>query len=71
MARASITALSTDNARKQTSRLLRRRVVYAKPRGPDEKLTRELRRRFKPEVEALSSYLDRDLVAEWGYDQLG
>jgi hypothetical protein len=50
--------------------MLRRRVVYAKPQGPDERLTLELRRRFKPEVEALSSYLDRDLVAEWGYDQL-
>jgi hypothetical protein len=71
VARASLGALTTDNARKQASRMLRRRVVYAKPQGPDERLTLELRRRFKPEVEALSSYLDRDLVAEWGYDQLG
>jgi hypothetical protein len=30
----------------------------------------ELRRRFKPEVVALSDYLDRDLVALWGYDKL-
>ena len=28
----------------------------------------ELRRRFKGEVVALSEYLDRDLVALWGYD---
>ena len=28
----------------------------------------ELRRRFKPEVEATSEYLGRDLVALWGYD---
>ena len=28
----------------------------------------ELRRRFAPEVAALSEYLDRDLVTEWGYD---
>ena len=28
----------------------------------------ELRRRFKPEVAALSEYLDRDLVGLWGYD---
>ena len=30
----------------------------------------ELRRRYKPEVVALSDYLGRDLVAEWGYDSL-
>jgi hypothetical protein len=30
----------------------------------------ELRRRFKPEVLALSEYLERDLVALWGYDRL-
>ena len=28
----------------------------------------ELRRRFKPEVVALSEYLERDLVELWGYD---
>jgi hypothetical protein len=31
----------------------------------------ELRRRFKPEVEALSRYLSRDLVALWGYEDVG
>ena len=31
----------------------------------------ELRRRFKGEVVALSEYLDRDLVALWGYDGIG
>ncbi len=30
----------------------------------------ELRRRFKPEVVALSEYLQRDLVALWGYDDV-
>ena len=30
----------------------------------------ELRLRFKPEVEALSDYLGRDLVSLWGYDRL-
>lgn len=29
----------------------------------------ELRQRFKPEVVALSEYLDRDLVRLWGYDE--
>jgi hypothetical protein len=30
----------------------------------------ELRSRFKGEVEALSEYLDRDLVAQWGYEDV-
>jgi Sulfotransferase domain len=48
-----------------------RRVVYTDPPAPDEQLMLELRRRFKPEVVALSEYLDRDLVTLWGYEQLG
>jgi hypothetical protein len=30
----------------------------------------ELRRRFEPEVRALSEYLDRDLVSLWGYEEV-
>jgi hypothetical protein len=29
-----------------------------------------MRRRFKPHVQELSEYLDRDLVGLWGYDRL-
>jgi hypothetical protein len=47
-----------------------RRVVYTEPSPPDERLMRELRRRFAPEVVALSEYLGRDLVSLWGYDRL-
>lgn len=47
-----------------------RKVVYTNPPVPDEALMLELRRRFKPEVEALSDYLQRDLVTLWGYDKL-
>ena len=47
-----------------------RRVVYKQPDPPDEDLTRELRVRFAPEVHALSRFLDRDLVGEWGYDRI-
>jgi hypothetical protein len=36
----------------------------------DESFMLELRRRFKPEVVALSEYLSRDLVGLWGYDNL-
>ena len=50
---------------------VRQRLVYGKPRAPDDRLMRELRSRFKPEVLALSEYLGRDLVALWGYDEVG
>ena len=49
----------------------RRRLLYGSPRPPDEAFARELRARFKGEVIALSEYLGRDLVGEWGYDRLG
>ncbi len=47
---------------------IRRRLVYGAPRPPDESFMLELRSRFKGEVVAVSEYLDRDLVEEWGYD---
>jgi hypothetical protein len=49
---------------------LRSRVLYGAPPAPDESFMNELRRRFKPEVVALSEYLDRDLVRLWGYDDV-
>jgi Sulfotransferase domain len=49
----------------------RYRLIHGDPPPPDERLMVELRRRFKPEVVALSEYLDRDLVALWGYDSIG
>ncbi len=48
-----------------------RRMQREQPPDPDERLTLELRRRFQPEVVALSDYLGRDLVGTWGYDRLG
>jgi hypothetical protein len=48
-----------------------RRVAYGEPPPPDEQFIRDLRRRLKPEVEALSEYLGRDLVRTWGYGDLG
>jgi Sulfotransferase family len=47
-----------------------RRAVYSDPVQPNERFMLELRRRFKPEVVALSEYLDRDLVTLWGYDRI-
>jgi Sulfotransferase family len=47
-----------------------RRLIYRPRAAPSEAFMLELRRRFKPEVEAVSEYLGRDLVALWGYDRL-
>jgi hypothetical protein len=51
----------------RSARRLWRRVFYTHAPTSDEQLVHELRRRLKPEVEALSGYLGRDLVALWGY----
>jgi hypothetical protein len=66
----ALKALSTQRLRHGALKVLRRRVLYAQPRPQDERLTVELRRRFKGEVIALSDYLNRDLVGLWGYDGL-
>jgi hypothetical protein len=50
---------------------IRNRMLFGKPRPPDERLMTELRRRYKGEVVALSEYLGRDLVTLWGYDSVG
>jgi hypothetical protein len=49
---------------------LRRHLVFGAPPPVDDELMLELRRRFKPEVEAAGEYLGRDLVGLWGYDRL-
>jgi len=49
---------------------VRDRLTLGSPEQPDERLMLALRRRFKPEVQALSDHLGRDLVALWGYDGL-
>jgi hypothetical protein len=54
--------------RRGAFRTLQQSVVLGDPEPPDESFMLELRHRFKPEVEALSEYLDRDLVTIWGYD---
>ncbi len=46
------------------------RAQRGKPRPLDESVMLELRRRFKSEVVALSEYLNRDLLALWGYRHL-
>jgi hypothetical protein len=68
LANSAAKAVTTRRLRSAAMRAIRRRVVVSEPPPPDEQLMLELRRRFKPEVMALSEYLDRDLVALWGYD---
>ncbi len=67
----SIGALTSERLRAAAMRTVRRRVLYGAPQPPDEELMAQLRRRFAPEVVALSEYLGRDLVTEWGYDGVG
>ena len=47
-----------------------RRVLFAPQQPPDERFMAELRSRLKPDVVAISEYLGRDLVGEWGYDDV-
>jgi hypothetical protein len=47
-----------------------RRLTYGPQEPADERLTLELRRRFKDEVQAAGEYLGRDLVTLWGYDRI-
>jgi hypothetical protein len=69
-AKTAMKLLTPADARRRLLRLTQRRVVHGAPPPGDEQLMHELRMRFKGEVEALSAYLDRDLVTLWKYDDL-
>jgi hypothetical protein len=68
--KASIKAVTPRQLRRKLIFGAQKRLVFAEPLPPDEEFMTELRRRFKPEVAALSEYLGRDLVGLWGYDEL-
>jgi hypothetical protein len=68
-AKAATKLLTTRRLRHGAIASARRRLVLAEPPEPDPRFMGELRRRFKPEVVAVSEYLGRDLVALWGYDR--
>jgi hypothetical protein len=70
-AKATVKSLTPERVRRRALRLTQRRVVHGAPPADDAELMVELRRRFKPEVAALSDYLGRDLLALWGYDSIG
>jgi phosphohistidine phosphatase SixA len=69
--KGAIKAVVPQRLRRDALRVMRRRLVHAEPDAPDPVLMSEIRRRYRPEVEAVSEYLDRDLVRLWGYDGLG
>jgi type II secretory pathway predicted ATPase ExeA len=69
-AKSAVKAATPRRLRRGALEAVHRRIVYAAPQPPDEALMLELRRRFKGGVEALSEYLDRDLVTLWGYDNV-
>jgi Sulfotransferase family len=68
-ARRTIRRLTTQRVRRGALDAFQRHVVSASAPPPDEAVMSELRQRFKPEVVALSEYLGRDLVRQWGYDE--
>jgi len=68
--KATVKTLTPQSVRRRAMRATRQRLIYGTPPPPDESLMIELRRRFKPEVVALSEYLDRDFVTLWGYDSV-
>jgi hypothetical protein len=70
-ARGAVKMLTPAGLRRVALDAIKRDMVYRAPAAPDEEFMIELRRRFKGEVVALSDYLDRDLVALWGYDHVG
>ena len=69
--KGALKAVTSSDLRNAALRVTQRNLVMGRPRPADERLMLELRRRHRHEVVALSEYLDRDLVALWGYDRLG
>jgi hypothetical protein len=70
-AKTMVKSLTSQRLRQEVLYPLRRRVLYRAAPPADERFMKELRRRFRGEVIALSEHLDRDLIALWGYDKLG
>ena len=70
VAQRTLKAVAPRTLRRRALTLTRRRVVLGPTLAVDDELMCELRRRFRPEVEAVSEHLGRDLVRLWGYDRL-
>jgi len=68
--RGAVRGLTPARLRSALLYPLHRRLLYGAPRPPSESLMAELRHRFRPEVVAISDYLERDLVTLWGYEDV-
>ena len=68
--KSATTTLVPMRLRQRILQATRKRFVFGEPTPPPRELMLELRRRLRPEVEALSEHLGRDLVSEWGYEEL-
>jgi hypothetical protein len=66
-AKSVLKVLTPQRARRGLMRSMQRRLIAADSPEADEQLMAELRARYRPEVKALSEYLDRDLIELWGY----
>lgn len=68
VAKRGIKAVTPQRLRRRGLGAFESRLNYRPPPNPDEELLMELRATYRPEVELLSDYLDRDLIALWGYE---
>jgi hypothetical protein len=68
--KAAVETITSERMRRGAQDLVRRYIVSGKPQRPAQGLVVELRRRYKPEIEALTEYLGRDLVTLWGYNDV-
>jgi len=62
-----VKAVVPRRARRRALDTVQRQFIFGEPAPVDEALMTDLSRRFKPEVEAVSEYLGRDLIGLWGY----
>jgi len=67
---ATVKSVLPKGFRRRALLATQRRLVVAEPESPDAELMLELKRKYKPEVLALSEYLDRDLITLWGYERI-
>jgi hypothetical protein len=68
VAKRGIKAVTPQRLRRRGLSTFESRLNYRLPPNPDEELLGELRDKYRPEVEALSDYLERDLISLWGYE---
>lgn len=69
-ARRAAKRVTPEQTRRRAFTALREKLVFATPGEADGELMLELRRRYRGEVEALGEHIGRDLIAQWGYEDL-